>query len=77
MFTRCVPPRPAERPSIADGAELEIDLEAGRIHDRAQGRSYQAAPMDPFARELRDAGGLMAWVAKRERLTPVKPGARN
>jgi len=41
------------------GDELVIDLAAGSILNPGKGESYQAAPLDPRAIELLEAGGLI------------------
>ncbi len=46
----------------AEGDELAIDLEAGRIENLTQGREFQAAALDPRAVELLDAGGLFPYL---------------
>lgn len=48
-----------------DGAELEVDLESGRIVEVATGRSWQAPPLPPEVREIVDAGGLMEHLRRR------------
>ena len=49
----------------AEGDELAIDLEAGRIENLTQGREFQAAALDPRAVELLDAGGLIPYLKKK------------
>lgn len=55
----------AEAPAIAAGAELELDLAGGKLHDRAAGRTYAAAPLDPRAVELLECGGLIPFLKKK------------
>jgi 3-isopropylmalate/(R)-2-methylmalate dehydratase small subunit len=50
---------------IEAGAELEIDLVAGRIVDTTTGSVYAAAPLDPRAAELLAAGGLIPYLRRR------------
>ena len=50
---------------IQTGAELAIDLVAGRIENLTTGESYPAAPLDPRAAELLDAGGLIAYLKRK------------
>jgi methanogen homoaconitase small subunit len=49
----------------AEGDELAIDLEAGRIENLTQGREFKAAALDPRAVELLDAGGLIPYLKKK------------
>jgi 3-isopropylmalate/(R)-2-methylmalate dehydratase small subunit len=58
---------PAAAAEIQAGHRLEIDLEAGQIHDRTNGHSYQAEPYPPFMMEIIKAGGLVPYT--RERIT--------
>ncbi|HEY3398275.1 MAG TPA: 3-isopropylmalate dehydratase small subunit [Armatimonadota bacterium] len=51
--------------AIANGDELEVDLEAGVIHDLTTGRDYTFAPLAGTAAELVAAGGLRALVQKK------------
>lgn len=56
---------PAAAAAIADGADVEVDVAAGRITDRTTGRTFEAAPFPPFLRELMAAGGLVAYTRRR------------
>ncbi len=47
------------------GHRLEIDLEAGRIHNRTTGRTHQAEPYPPFMMAIIRAGGLVPYTRKR------------
>lgn len=49
----------------AEGDELAIDLEEGRIENLTQGREFKAAALDPRAVELLEAGGLIPYLKKR------------
>ena len=49
----------------AEGDELAIDLEAGRIENLTQGREFKAAALDPRAVELLEAGGLIPYLKKK------------
>jgi methanogen homoaconitase small subunit len=49
----------------AEGDELAIDLEAGRIENQTQGREFKAAALDPRAVELLEAGGLIPYLKKK------------
>jgi 3-isopropylmalate/(R)-2-methylmalate dehydratase small subunit len=50
---------------IADGDEVEVDAEAGIVRDVTSGKEWRFAPLAGIARELLDAGGLVALVKKR------------
>ncbi|MGE5550595.1 MAG: 3-isopropylmalate dehydratase small subunit [Bacteroidota bacterium] len=54
-----------ETAEIAEGHELEVDLEAGRVRNLTTGADYAAAPFPPFMRELIAAGGLVNYVRKK------------
>jgi 3-isopropylmalate dehydratase small subunit len=47
------------------GDELVIDLGAGSILNPGKGESYQAAPLDPRAIELLEAGGLVPYLKRK------------
>ena len=49
----------------AEGDELALDLEAGRIKNLTQGRDFIAAALDPRAVELLEAGGLIPYLKKK------------
>jgi len=49
----------------AEGDELAIDLEAGRIENLTQGREFKAAALDPRAVELLEAGGLIPYLKRK------------
>ncbi|HPC96735.1 MAG TPA: 3-isopropylmalate dehydratase small subunit [Sedimentisphaerales bacterium] len=48
---------------IADGDEVEIDYDAGVIHDKTNRRKIQFQPLPDFAREIIAAGGLLNKIA--------------
>ena len=50
---------------IEAGDVLEIDLATGRIQVRNRGVVCQAAPLDPRAVELLEAGGLIPYLKRR------------
>jgi 3-isopropylmalate/(R)-2-methylmalate dehydratase small subunit len=58
-----VSPEAAGRCSAGD--ELEIDLVAGEIRDLTTGESLRAAPLDPRAVQLLDAGGLIPYLKRK------------
>ncbi len=47
---------------IAEGDEIEVEMETGLIRNRTQNSEFQAAPIPPFMQELIDVGGLMEYV---------------
>jgi 3-isopropylmalate/(R)-2-methylmalate dehydratase small subunit len=56
---------PAASRSIQEGDEVEIALEEGVIRNLTRGEVYPAAPLDPKAVELLDAGGLIPYLKKK------------
>jgi 3-isopropylmalate/(R)-2-methylmalate dehydratase small subunit len=58
-----VSPAAAER--LGPGDDLLVDLAAGRIVNLATEESYPAAPLDPKAVELLEAGGLIPYLKKK------------
>ena len=56
---------PEAAAEIAQGDEVEVEAESGRIHDRTTGKTYRAAVLPPFMRELIRAGGLIPYVRRR------------
>lgn len=54
----------------ADGAELDVDLESGRIVEPSSGRAWQAKPMPEVARRIVDDGGLVEHMKRRFEKTP-------
>ena len=50
---------------IADGDELEVDTEAGRVKNKTTGVEIVCAKVPPSMQELVDAGGLVPYVKKR------------
>ncbi len=51
--------------ALAAGEEAEIDLAAGRVLRVATGESFEAAPLDPRAIELIEAGGLIKYLKRK------------
>ena len=51
------------------GDELEIDLVSGEIKNLTKGGGFPAAPLDPRAAELLEAGGLIPYL-KRKYIDP-------
>jgi 3-isopropylmalate/(R)-2-methylmalate dehydratase small subunit len=58
-----------ECPAAVDGAEkghrLEIDLEAGQVHNLTTGSVHQAEPYPPFMMQIIEAGGLVPYTRRR------------
>lgn len=52
---------PAAVEGSESGHQLEIDLEAGQIHNLSTGQVYQAEPYPPFMMEIIQAGGLVPY----------------
>jgi len=50
---------------IADGAEVEVDLAAGRVIDRSADRGYEAEPVSDAVSAIISAGGLVPFVRAR------------
>jgi aconitate hydratase/homoaconitate hydratase len=53
---------PAFYEAAAEGTELEVNLETGRVRDVGTGREYQAEPLTPMIRALQGEGGLVPAV---------------
>ncbi|HEY7536371.1 MAG TPA: 3-isopropylmalate dehydratase [Gaiellaceae bacterium] len=45
------------------GSQIRIDAESGEVE--VEGRTCQAAPIDPFVLELQRSGGLVPWARER------------
>lgn len=52
---------------IEKGDVVSIDMENGVLKNETKGVEYLVAPIPPFMRELVSAGGLMSWVAARQK----------
>ncbi len=50
---------------IAEGDEIEIDADAGKIRNITKDREYSSEPIPPFMQELIEAGGLVEWTKKK------------
>ncbi len=46
------------------GDELDVDLINGTIHNKTNGKTFQAEPFPPFMRRIIDAGGLIGAISK-------------
>lgn len=51
--------------AVKKGDEIEIDLAAGTVLDKTNGRTFKAAPVPEFLQNLYDAGGLVPYVKER------------
>lgn len=51
---------------IAQGDEVTVDLESGKIENLTQKTTFQALPFPPFMQELIKSGGLIAYVQRRK-----------
>lgn len=49
----------------AEGDELAIDMEEGRVENLTQDREFKAAALDPRAVELLQAGGLIPYLKQK------------
>lgn len=56
---------PAAAAAIADGHEVEADLDSGEITDVTTGETFVAAPLPPFIQEIVRCGGIANYVRKR------------
>jgi 3-isopropylmalate/(R)-2-methylmalate dehydratase small subunit len=50
---------------VADGDQIEVDLEGGKVRNLTQGKEYSFAPLVGMAKTLVEAGGLKALVRQR------------
>jgi 3-isopropylmalate/(R)-2-methylmalate dehydratase small subunit len=50
---------------VADGDQIEVDLEGGKVRNLTQGKEYSFAPLVGMAQTLVEAGGLKELVRKR------------
>ncbi len=57
-------PAVVARIDCKEGDELEIDLVKGEIRNLSTGAATQAAPLDPRAVELLEAGGLIPYLKR-------------
>ena len=57
---------PEAAAEIQQGDELEVDLSSGVIEDLTTSKRYQAMPIPPFMQQLIQAGGLMAYLKRRQ-----------
>lgn len=50
---------------IAEGDEIEVDVESGVISNLTTGKKYSATKVPPFMQEIIAAGGLINYVSRR------------
>ena len=50
---------------IADGDQVEVDLEGGKVRNLTQGTEFEFAPLVGMAKTLVEAGGLQELVRRR------------
>ncbi|MBS7262263.1 MAG: 3-isopropylmalate dehydratase small subunit [Eubacteriales bacterium] len=50
--------------AIADGDEVEVDLQSGLIRDLTSGRAFQAEPFSPYVDKIIRSGGLMNLIRR-------------
>jgi 3-isopropylmalate/(R)-2-methylmalate dehydratase small subunit len=60
----------------APGDDLEIDLTAGRVMNLTRGKAIAAAPLDPRAVELLQAGGLIPYLKRKHVQDPAATSAK-
>jgi len=67
---------PAAAGDLEKGHRIEVDLEAGQIHDLTAGQVYQAGPYPPFMMAIINAGGLVPYTRQRIEVgsLPTHPG---
>lgn len=51
---------------VEDGDILSVDMETGLIRNETNGKELQAKPVDPFLREMLNAGGLIPMASRLE-----------
>lgn len=54
----------SETDQIQEGDQLQIDIDAGEIHNQTQNTTYRFAPVPPFMQELVECGGLIPYAKK-------------
>jgi 3-isopropylmalate dehydratase small subunit len=56
---------PEAAEAVAEGHEVEVDLNAGRIHNLSTGASFTAQPFPPGIQAIMAAGGMVGFVRAR------------
>jgi 3-isopropylmalate dehydratase small subunit len=58
---------PEAAQDVDTGDEIEVDTHTGKIINLTKNRTYQAEPIPTFMQEIIASGGLMGYVAKRQK----------
>ena len=53
---------PEAAKDIADGDEVEVDFDSGRITNKTKGTQYQGQAFPPFMQKIIDCGGLVNYI---------------
>ena len=53
---------PEAAKDIADGDEVEVDFDSGRITNKTTGTTYQGQAFQPFMKKIIDCGGLVNYI---------------
>ena len=53
---------PEAAKDIADGDEVEVDFDSGRITNKTKGTTYQGQAFPPFMQKIIDCGGLVNYI---------------
>ena len=53
---------PEAAKDIADGDEVEVDFDSGRITNKTKGTTYQGQAFPPFMQKIVDCGGLVNYI---------------
>ena len=53
---------PEAAKDIADGDEVEVDFDSGRITNKTKGTTYQGQAFQPFMQKIIDCGGLVNYI---------------
>jgi 3-isopropylmalate/(R)-2-methylmalate dehydratase small subunit len=54
----------SEEDRIADGAEIDIDMIGGVIHNISRAEHYKTTPLPDFLQEIVDVGGLVEYTRR-------------
>ena len=53
---------PEAAKDIADGDDVEVDFDSGRITNKTKGTTYQGQAFPPFMQKIIDCGGLVNYI---------------
>ncbi len=53
---------PEAAKDIADGDEVEVDFDSGKITNKTRGITYQGQAFPPFMQQIIDCGGLVNYI---------------